>query len=227
MKDNGFTLLEVLISIMILATVLSTVFASYSGTFRIVDETESQAEIYHMARTALERMLEDLESLFVPAERHKTKENETSDIDAQRFIIEGIDDDIGGQSADSLRFPSQARIVFGEEGQPRTVAEIRYFVEEEERSGRLTLFREETNLLEANDQESSRGVPLCENLASVEFKYMGLEGDEEDSWDPEQGIPRMVFVSLGFVNPSNPEASLLFTTNIAVPAGIASEVEEE
>jgi len=34
-KRNGFTLIEILIAIFILATVLTTVYAAYTGTFRI------------------------------------------------------------------------------------------------------------------------------------------------------------------------------------------------
>ena len=227
MKGKGFTLLEVLVSIMILATVLSTVFASYSGTFRIVSETESQAEIYHMARIALERMLEDLESVVAPQHGGLSTKEETSGFENGGFALEGIDDDIGGKSADSLRFLSHANIGLGEQSQPRNIVEIFYSVEEDDRSGRLTLFRVERNLLADDDRENKRGLPLCDNLASVELRYIGLEGDEQDGWDPEEGIPRIVSATLGFVNPSNPETSLLFATSIALPNLTAGGDEEE
>ena len=50
---RGFTLLEVLIALFIFAIVISTIFASYTGTFRIINETEYQADNYGMARIAL------------------------------------------------------------------------------------------------------------------------------------------------------------------------------
>ncbi|MBW1691930.1 MAG: prepilin-type N-terminal cleavage/methylation domain-containing protein [Deltaproteobacteria bacterium] len=46
----GFTLIEILIAIMIFATLLTTIYTSYTGTFRVIEDTESQAEIYRMAR---------------------------------------------------------------------------------------------------------------------------------------------------------------------------------
>ncbi len=42
-KTSGFTLVEVLITVFIFAIVLSTIFATYTGSFRIMDQTESQA----------------------------------------------------------------------------------------------------------------------------------------------------------------------------------------
>ncbi len=60
---KGFTLLEILIAMFIFGVVLTTIFTSYTGTFRIIDETESQTDIYAMARTVMIRMQEDLESV--------------------------------------------------------------------------------------------------------------------------------------------------------------------
>ena len=63
---SGFTLLEILLALFIFTIVLSFIYTSYTGTFRIVDETEYQADIYRMARIAIERIYEDLESVYAP-----------------------------------------------------------------------------------------------------------------------------------------------------------------
>jgi general secretion pathway protein J len=227
MKGNGFTLLEVLISIMILATVLSTVFASYSGTFRIVGETESQAEIYHMARIALERMLEDLESVYVPANSDSSEEADMNESDDRTYEFQGEDEELDGQSADTMGFPSRAQLVFDEEEQQWGIVGIRYFAEKDENSGNLTFFRDERSFLEESGDEVHKGLPLCEDLASVEFKYVDRDGEELDIWAPEDGTPSMVSISLGFVNPSNPETPLIFATNVALPTRKAEGVDEE
>ena len=108
-NSYGFTLLEILIAVFILAIVLLTIFTSYTGTFRIIDEAESQADTYGMARIALERMLEDLESIYFP-KTSKTLESEGATIQPTRFV--GEDKEIKERSADSLRFLSRAHIVF-------------------------------------------------------------------------------------------------------------------
>jgi prepilin-type N-terminal cleavage/methylation domain-containing protein len=42
-RNKGFTLIEILLAIFILGIVLSTVYVSYTGTFRIIRETEYDA----------------------------------------------------------------------------------------------------------------------------------------------------------------------------------------
>jgi hypothetical protein len=42
--------------------VVSAVFGAFSGTFKVVNETEAQEEVYAAARVALERISEDLSS---------------------------------------------------------------------------------------------------------------------------------------------------------------------
>ena len=225
MKANGFTLLEVLISIMILATVLSTVFASFTSTSRIVSETEGQAQIYQMAGTALERIVEDLESVYTRVD--SSKEADATESDERTYKFQGEDEELDGQSADTLRFPSQAKLVFDEEEQSWGIVEIRYFAEKDEKSGYLIFFRDERSFLEESKEEEHKGLPLCENLASVDIKYVDKDGEELDHWDPEEGTPAMVSISLGFVNPSNPENALQFATNVALPTWAAKRTEEE
>lgn len=212
-KDrNGFTLLEILIAIFILATVLSTVFASYTGTLRVVRETESQAEIYQMARISFERILEDLESAYMP-EKSKTLESKDTE---QPFEFANT----------SLRFPSRAHLVFGEEDQPWRTTEISYYVEEADGGEGLILYRRDRPQWEEVPEEGGGGLPLCERLVSVNFTYVDAEGEENEDWDPasEEGMPKIVSVALEFVNPSDPETPFKFATSVALRV---SEVNEE
>ena len=204
---NGFTLLEILLALSILATVLSTVFASYTGAFRLVSETEAQAEIYQMARVALERILEDLESFYLP-EQSETSEAQEAE---QPFEF----------ASSSLRFPSRAHLVFGEEDQSWGTTEISYYVEEGDGGEGLILFRRERPQWgeEEASEEGEGGLPLCEKLWTedpVKFSYYDAEGKEMDNWDPssEDQVLKRVSVALQFINPSDPEAPLEFATSV-------------
>ena len=223
LKVGGFTLLEILVSIFILATVLSTVFASYTATFRVVNETESMAEVYHMARIAFERILEDLESVYV-SEKNETSEE--MDDEESPYVFEGKNEDVNGQNADSMSFPSHAHLVFGEEDQHGGIANIAYYVEEDADGEALVLFRSDTLQLAEASEEGQGGLPLCEKLASVDFSYVDSEGEEQEDWGPEDGIPKMVSISLGFLNPSDPENPLMFVTKVAVPSTGVEENKE-
>lgn len=92
--SKGFTLLEILIAVFIFGAVLSIVFTSYTGTFRIIDETESYADIYGKARIALERMQEDLQSAYF-SEREKSSGFEEETVQPARFV--GEDKNIKGR----------------------------------------------------------------------------------------------------------------------------------
>lgn len=220
-KNSGFTLLEILIAIFIFAVVLTTIYTSYTGTLRVVDETESQAEIYWMARIAMERMLEDLESIYIskPPDMGKSEESHHG---PSQFV--GEDREIKGMSADSLRFISRAHIDLSDQGQETGTAEIGYYVKENYEGDHLVLYRSDRPMPEASLplEEETGGLVLCEGLASVNFTYYEENGDVRESWDSESDelkdkIPKMVSVSLEFLNSLDPEAPLKFATSVALP----------
>jgi general secretion pathway protein J len=219
-KPRGFTLLEILVAIFIFVIVLSTIYASYTGTLRIVDETESQAEIYQMARIAFERMSEDLESLYIRQDALASPVGPAEVDDAEApSEFKGELNELEGRSADTLRFLSRAHLVFGEQDLPSETAEITYYVEEDVEGESFILYRRDRLQVDEEPEESGGGLPLCEGLFSVSFRYYDDKGEENDSWDSgEKGFPRIVSLSLEFVNPSDPEAPLKFATSVALPS---------
>ena len=209
-NPKGFTLLEILIAMFIFAIVLSTIYTSYTGTFRIVNETESQADIYGMARIALERMLEDLESA-------------TSESDEDSAFV-GEDTEIKGRNADSLRFISRAHLVFSEQEQPSGTAEIAYYVQEDDEGEGFVLYRTDRPAFQEKPEEGTGGLVLCDSLVSVDFTYYDDEGEEHDNWDStseefKDKIPKMVSIKLEFENSADIEAPFSFMTSVALPLG--------
>ncbi len=216
----GFTLMEILIAMFIFAIVLSTIYTSYTGTFRIVGETEYQADIYGMARIALERMYEDLESVYTV----NPKSSKSDDDSAQAFEFVGADKEIEGRSADSLHFISRAHLVFSGQEQSSGTAEIGYYVDENNETEDLVLYRTDSPAFQEKPEEGTGGLVLCDSLVSVNFTYYDDEGEEHDNWDStsdafKDKIPRMVSIMLEFENSSDPEAPFKFLTKVAFPVG--------
>ena len=217
----AFTLLEILIAMFIFAIVLSTIYTSYTGAFRIVDETESQTDIYEMARIALERMHEDLECVYIPG-NPKSAEPEEPASALSKFL--GEDKEIEGRSADPLRFNSTAHLVFSEEDVASGTAEIAYYVEEGDEGEGFVLYRSDTSTFEEKPEEQTGGLVLCDSLVSVSFAYYDDEGEVSDDWDStsdqlKNQIPRMVSILLEFQNKSDPETPCKFLTTVALPVG--------
>jgi general secretion pathway protein J len=213
--------LEILIAIFIFAVVLTTIYTSYTGTFRVIDETESQAEIYRMARIAMERMLEDLESIYISKREDSAKSGEDT---FQSFQFVGEDREIKGRCADSIRFISRAHINLSGQEQDHGTAEISYYVKENDEGYYFVLYRSDRPKFgEAiSHEEETDGLVLCERLISVNFTYYEENGEVRESWDSSSDalkdkIPKMVSISLEFVNSSNPEAPLRFMTSVALP----------
>jgi general secretion pathway protein J len=217
---QGFTLLEILLAMFIFAIVLSTLYTAYTGTFRNVDETESQADIYRMARIALERMAEDLESSYIPP-RAVGAETETGTLKSAAFV--GETTQISDRSADNLLFFSRAHLVFDEEEVDTTAARIAYDVRQSEEDEEVfLLYRSDTPGFEEGPEQGTGGLLLCDGLHAVNFTYYDEEGREYDRWDStnvefKDKLPVMVSIVLEFVDKRNPEAPLKFVSGVVLP----------
>ena len=214
-NSKGFTLLEILVAISIFAVILSVIFASYTGTFRIIEELESQSEIYEMARIAIGRIQEDLESACL----YKT--DETSEPDQTGPFV-GEDKEVSGRDADTLRFLSKAHLDLDKEGDTGGIAEIGYYIKEIQEEDGLVLYRTDTPEFEEAPEEETGGWILCEGLHSMNFTYYNADGKEFDTWDTEEKtfkdtLPVRVLLELYFLDKLHPEEPLRFETGIALP----------
>lgn len=210
---KGFTLFEILIAMFIFAVVMSTIFTSYTGTFRIIDDTESRAEIYAMARIALARMQEDLESVHF--QTAVTSESEKS-----QFL--GENKEIEGRDADDLRFLSRAHLIFSEEDESPGIAEISYYIGEDEESDGLVLYRSDTPALGESPEHGTGGLVLCNGLFSVNVNYYDDDGEIHESWDSSKeefnnGLPAMISILLQFADEKSPEKPHKFMMCVALP----------
>jgi general secretion pathway protein J len=222
---KGFTLLEILIAMFIFAVVLTTIFTSYTGTFRLIEETESQTDIYAMARVAMIRIQEDLESIHFK----KTDASKTEGSTLERAIFLGESKDINGRNADTLRFLSRAHLIFDEEDENPGIAEISYYVSENETEENLTLYRSDRPDLEAPQEEGTGGLILCDGLYSVNITYHDTDGEIHETWDSSEDefkktLPKMVSILLEFENTKNAEKPHKFMTRVALP--MAGEKDE-
>jgi len=225
---HGFTLLELLIAMSILAVVLSTLFAAYAGTFRVLRETESQSDIYEMAGTAATRIIEDLESAVSPAGAVPSSKGGAREIPA---LFQGQRKETGGMPADTLLFRTRSSLSFSGQGPGEPEVDVHYDVHESEEGAGLVLYRRSSPVL-ARELPGDRaaGWPLCDRLAGVRFTYVDQGGNAQDRWDSTEEafagrLPSLVVVELSFFNPSAPEAPYRFKTGVSLP--MASDVYQK
>lgn len=219
-NPNGFTLLEVLIAMFIFAIVLTTLYTAYTGTFRNIEETESQADLYQMARIVLERMTEDLESVYMAPRKKDSGEEEGVD-QPTRFV--GTMTEIEGRRLDTVRFASKAHIFFNAEEPYAGTSEIVYYVRENsEEEGGFTLYRSDKANFGQSEEEGTGGWILSDRLHAIRFTYYDEEGEAYDGWDStdvtfKDKLPSGISILLELANRTNPESPVKFMTGVTLP----------
>ena len=171
-----------------------------------------------MARTVLIRMQEDLESIHF--KETGASKPEGSSPESATFL--GENKEIKGRDADTLRFLSRAHLVFDEEDENPGVAEISYYLTENEVEDSLTLYRSDRPELEEPQEEGTGGLILCDGLFSVDITYHDADGEMHENWDSSEDefkhkLPAMVSILLEFVNIRNVEKPYKFMTRVALP----------
>ena len=208
---RGFTLIEILIAIFILGIVLSTVYAAYTGTFRIIRDTGYDAEAYAMARSALFRMTQDLSGVVPYKGSFYVSLRKGGERD--RVLLE-------------LSFLSSSHIAFREKEPASGMAAIRYELAAVEDQEGYVLRRSDTVYSggEAPDEEARAGFVVCENVHSLTFDFVDREGFMTDAWDSsstaetqKKAAPVAVLVHLKLNNPRDPERPYVFSTQVYLP----------
>ena len=216
LSDRGFTLFEVLLAFFIFSILFITIYTSYSGSFKTVTMTENRMELYRKAATALERISEDLQASYIsvlPPNSFGMPAAYT------RFL--GEETAINGQEANSLSFYSRIPPLFEDEEKTFSGQLVEYNVAEGNDTGELVLLRSEFSEF-AEIQTENAGLVLADGLQSVTFTYLDDNGEEYENWDTDAEefrgrLPRMVTVSLQFLNSENPDAPLTFVTGVDIP----------
>ncbi len=210
-NSSGFTLLELLLAIFIFGVVVSSVYGAYTSTFMTIKSAEFETEINQRARTALERIAEDLEALHMGSDG----------------LMKGESQEIDSRRSDKLEFTSTAHVTFTQKEAETRYATIRYSVEADSDTGLMLLYRADVPALPGKKiGDDEKGFLLCDNLWEVSYRYFDSSGSEMDEWDTvklqSQGVaggkvlPVMVEISLRFANATADEAGSLFTTAVAM-----------
>lgn len=218
LSAKGFTLLEILIAMFIVAIVMSMLYTSYTTTFRNIDETAYQAEIYEMARIVMTRIVGDLESAYI----YIAPENRSADTpDTLSAFFKGEESTHLSRSADTLSFSSKAHLDFKEDSGNTGRANITYYFKEHNNNEALILYRSDTPDFEMTVQEEEKGMVLCEDLYSVDFKFFDEDGETYETWDStsdtfKNRLPVMVSIKLEFINRADKESPFKFMTAVAL-----------
>jgi len=161
--QSGFTLLELLVSIVLICLIVAVVGASMRLGYRSLDKGEKKAIISERFKVSLNLMDAQIQSV-VPFKTTGTTVEETN-----QYIFEG--------KKDSLRFASNYSLMGGQKG----YVIVAYRVEAGTNDKR-TLFAQENTIGIENQKE----VKLLEDFDDIHFEYFFKEATaEEGQWIEE------------------------------------------
>ena len=215
-RAAGFTLMEILISIAILAIVVTTALASFNAVFSTTETLDNSAHLYEMANTCLKRIVLDLTSMYV-AQRPLYKPPEFDQPPDPYRLVATTEDTGGTGFAQNLRFTSRAHLPFGK-GPGGGIAEITYYLQATD-DGYLQLRRADNPYPFPDFEKKGSDPILCKYVKSLSFKFIDKDGIEYDVWDSDSeefgyATPLSIAVKLELANKAETHT---FETMVPLP----------
>ncbi len=215
-RNCGFTLLEILTAMFIMAVVVSLVFGSFNSIFSSADHINTSSDLFEMGSACLDRMTTDLKAIHVSVyPRYRPPD---IDDDPELYRLEGESIYLSGINVSKLRFASLAHLPLNQEAR-QGIAEIVYYVMQNQ-DDTLSLHRAD-HLYPYPDFEPNLNDPvLCEQLAAFKLSYFDHKGEELDEWNSESddmdySTPSAIGIELA-IGPV--AAPMMFTARVTLPA---------
>jgi general secretion pathway protein J len=213
---RGFTLLEIMLAVAVLALVGTMIYGGFSQTAlnkaRIEEDVE-QSRIVHMA---LERMARELTMAFV-----STHVNPSLDLRVVNTAFIGKDN---GKD-DRIDFTSFSHRRLYRNARESDQNELSYFVTEHpDEPGMQVLARREQNRIDDDPRRGGKSQILVENVEEFNLEYFDpLLTDWVQTWDTEDllaqpnRLPTQVRIRLTIEDPRRRGQTQTFGTRVMIP----------
>jgi len=205
----GFTLLEILIAIAILALVVSSLYGAYSGTMETTELVESARDVDQTARLALMQMVDDFSSLYY---KKAEGENENSPLRFQGG--EGAE----GEGGTVVEFASTSHLGFDARFPNLRINRVSYVLEKQEDNQKYyRLVRMELPFVDLSGEREETAVELADAVESLTLTYVNEDGETSPQWDSKAEetaglLPRLVHIRLQLAG----EKARVFATTVAI-----------
>ncbi len=187
---KGFTLLEVLVSVAIMAIVMAAIYGAYTSNLETIQAARQSGLVNQTARVIFDRMSKDIESAFL------TEPGASDSEDGPRTGLLGEDQEIDGRPADRLNFTSLSHVPVGKSGLRADLCEIGYHLEEDAEEEGLIIFRRDRAVLDQDISAGGQPLELSRGVGGLDITYQDQEGDEFDTWDTLDGVHQGILPSL-------------------------------
>ena len=213
LPSGGFTLVEILLAISILAAVMAIGFAVFGAGITVSGPLRDKQCMWEMGRTCLAQMTADLEAMMVPPTVAGRPAKPDAAEDGLVFTL---------QAGTSSTAPKLVRFAVrtAEAAYPAGMAEIAYYIEAARRpyGGPLVLRRAVRPYPFEAFTPSPYDPVICEQLETWQVVLTGPAGKYwEPKTDPQKSSwPAAVGMTLKI---RSPELTETFRTRVALPPG--------
>jgi general secretion pathway protein J len=193
-KPNGFTLIEIMLALALMAFVTSLLWGTFAQTAKIKKRLESAQDRTHTVRVALMRMSREIEMAFRSG-------SDTMGTQMPRTMFSGT----AHNDMDELRFSWFGHQRMRADAPEGDTALVTYFSLPDPEDPRVTnLMRRETKRLESKDLKLLPGETyiLCPDVVRLKFAYYDYkQKDWREDWDTtkadgQQYLPTQVRIQL-------------------------------
>jgi len=205
-RNRGFTLLEILIAIAILALVVSSLYGAYSGTLDTTEMVESIRDVDQVARLALMQMVDDFKCLYYQKAGEEDKESP--------YSFGGVTE-AEGEGGAIVAFATTSRLDFGMTFPSQRINRVSYIMEKQPDNEKLyRLVRKELPFADLSGGREEISVEIADGVESLSLTYFDKDGQQFSQWDSktEGLLPRLVHIRLQMAG----EKSRLFATSVAI-----------
>ncbi len=213
-RQNGFTIVEVLIALAIGAIVMTALYWAYTAVVGSMGKSRQVSDLYQTARVVLSNIRREISGAYQPLFAEDV------------LLFEGRDERSRGMENDSLNLVSTTCQRGAEEEVGYDSFELGYYLGEGGDRGYLKMRRLPFYNLEEPFTEGEE-LTLAENVRSLDFKYFdGEEWLEEWNPDEEDYLPLAVKITIGVGGKDDPNPRR-FSTTAYLPMGGNREEEAE
>jgi general secretion pathway protein J len=215
MRDQkGFTLIEVLIAVVLLAIISVLVFQSMGSMAGSRERFETRSQVYRGANVFLDRMTRELATTVLYANIELLGVSANGE-QMSKSVFSGANN--GDQ--DKLTFDNLSHTRYLKDSKESDLAEVTYFLEpQEEGDGLFVIKRREKCPLDAEPGEKGKVTVLLDGVRELNFRYYDpVKGEYQEEWDTTKldfanRLPRAVELTLVLQDPADEDNTLRFKT---------------
>jgi general secretion pathway protein J len=218
-RQQGFTLIEVMLALAILGFIMTMLWGTFSETSAVKKRAEAVQERTHAARVALMRMSREIEMAFM-------SDSENPSLQERRTMFIGTPH----PDVDELRFSWFGRQRLRADAPETDTSVVLYYSAQDPDERQVTnLMRRETRRLEVQDPMNIPGEAyvLCPGIARLKFAYFDYKKKEwKEEWntmgaDGVQYLPTHVRITLSIYDERGQEQVFTSSARIMMTERVA------